>query len=567
MNPHFPIVAVLALASSGCLFAYKDAVRYSDLEAELQLRGVSLPNGSGVGVTQVEAPATGGGTNFLPNSSNAEFSGKTITDQNGNGTSSSHATTVGKNLYGTSTSMAGGITAIDVYLADDWLNTFGWYSGVPAVESNPLQNHSWVTWTSSSNATVRIDFAAERDGFLPITALYNSDFGSQTIPYAIPDVYAGMYNGISVGVSDGTHRTGTTSYDGSGRTKPEIVAPNNFTSFATPYVTAAAALLIDQADSNATAQTPLVVKATLLAAADKNISADWDQTATRPIDEVYGAGELDVYEAYFIQDAGQQSAGSVIKARGWNLANLGSNSSHDYTINVPAGFELRNLSSLVTWNREVTYSSRRGGSYASSLADLSLALITSDNTAIYTSDSTVDNLEHIWRDANNSLSAGTYTLRVATDDAAEYAIAWRSELYQDFSLWSSANFSEATPVELRDDADDPDGDGIPNRLEQAFGGDPEVEDTEILPVSQNIDSNGQRYLQIAFRRPSFENGLNYSVETVTDLNGTWTSAASAVELVQITSEGDTYDRYTYRRIEPQANQAQAFLRVVVTPAQ
>ena len=126
---------------------------------------------------------------------------------------------------------------------------------------------------------------------------------------------AHIYNGISVGVSDGTHRYGTTTYDGAGRTKPEIVAPGGipgsnpatqYTSFATPIVTAAAALLIDAAGSNAAAKDQLSLKAILLAGADKSISANWDQTPTRPIDDVYGAGELDIYQSYFIQQGGQQ---------------------------------------------------------------------------------------------------------------------------------------------------------------------------------------------------------------------------------------------------------------------
>ena len=70
-----------------------------------------------------------------------------------------------------------------------------------------------------------MDYAVNRDGFLPIVGIYNSDFGPQTIPSDISDTYGSIYNGITVGVSDGTHRYGTATYDGAGRTKPEIVAP------------------------------------------------------------------------------------------------------------------------------------------------------------------------------------------------------------------------------------------------------------------------------------------------------------------------------------------------------
>ncbi|MBL6912527.1 MAG: hypothetical protein ISR40_02555, partial [Puniceicoccaceae bacterium] len=86
-----------------------------------------MPTGNGIRVTQVESPFSGSGaTNFMPNAANSQFTGKTITDQTGGGTASSHGTTVGQNLYGNTTSMAPGITDIDVYEAEDWLNNKGW---------------------------------------------------------------------------------------------------------------------------------------------------------------------------------------------------------------------------------------------------------------------------------------------------------------------------------------------------------------------------------------------------------------------------------------------------------
>ncbi len=350
--------------------SYKDEVLYNQLANELSLRGISVPTGAGVAVTQVEAREDTNRNGILesyegytPNPTNSEFSGKTITDVSNLGQDpSSHGTWVGRNLYGNTSSISPGITNVSVYETNNFLNS-GWYSGTPSIESNPLQNHSWVNWFQNSNAPRRMDYAVNRDGFLPIVGIYNSDFGDQSRPSDIPDTYGSIYNGISVGVSDGTHRYGTTTYDGAGRTKPEIVAPGGipgsnpatqYTSFATPIVTAAAALLIDAAGSNTAAKDQLSLKAILLAGADKSISANWDQTPTRPIDDVYGAGELDIYQSYFIQQGGQQIAGSTIDTHGWNLANLGTNSSETYAINISSGFRLRKLSVLVTWNRKVT---------------------------------------------------------------------------------------------------------------------------------------------------------------------------------------------------------------------
>ncbi|MCH2073612.1 MAG: S8 family serine peptidase [Puniceicoccaceae bacterium] len=558
--------------------SYKDEVHYTQLINELSLRGVSVPTGAGVSVTQVESREDTNGSGqldsyegYIPNPSNSEFSGKTITDASNLGQDpSNHGTWVGRNLYGNTSSISPGITAVSVYEANNFINS-GWYSGTPPTESNPLQNHSWVNWFQNSNTSRRMDYAVNRDGFLPIVGIYNSDFGSQSTPSDIPDTYASIYNGITVGVSDGTHRYGTTTYDGAGRTKPEIVAPGGipglnpatqYTSFATPIVTAAAAYLIDAAGSNAAAKDQLSLKAILLAGADKSISANWDQTPTRPIDDVFGAGELDIYQSYFIQQGGQQIAGSIIGTHGWNLSNLSAYSSETYVINISSGFRLRKLSVIVTWNRKVK---KQGPYFNPTLANMSLELTDDgDNSSVQSSDSAIDNIEHIWRDLGSELEAGSYNLTVATNLTTDYAIAWRSELYQDYTLWSSNAFTSSTPSAEQDPTDDPDGDGIENQLEQAFGGDPETNDLSILPISETIEDGGQSYLQISYRKSDFENGLNYTVETVTDLNGTWSSSTSEVELISITSETGAYDRYTYRRVAPLSSHEKAFLRVSVT---
>jgi len=570
MTPHHVTFACFGLICCNQLvYGYQATIRYTDLVKELTLRELTIPDGTGVSVTQVETPVSGAlATDFMPNFGDAEFAGKTITDKSGGGISSSHATNVGRNLYGLTSSIAPGISTVDVYQSSDWLNNQGWRTGVPITEPNPLQSHSWVGFSSNNNATARMDFAVERDNFLPIAGLYNSDFGDQNISSDIPEIYGSMYNGITVGVSDGTHRTGVTSAsDGPGRIKPEIVAPNAFTSFATPYVTAAAAMLIESsAVYNADTYPQQVLKAILLAGANKSPFADWDQTILRPLDDIYGAGQLDVYESYFIQKAGQQTAGSTIDTRGWNLGNLSSSNSEAYTIHIPSGFTLRMLSVLVTWNRQVTkrefYLFTRFTPAA--LADISLELTDNSNSStVQNSDSAVDNIEHIWRGSGSELTAGNYTLTVATDAAVTYALAWRSELYQDYTLWSSTAFT-TTPLADQDPTDDPDKDGINNLLEQAFGGDPETNYLGILPISETVEDVGLSYLQISYRRPSFENGLTYTVETVTDLNGTWSSQSSEVELISIATEVDGFDRYTFRRVDPISEHEKAFLRVSIS---
>jgi hypothetical protein len=159
----------LLLLTSAAFGAYKDTIRHTELANELNLRGISVPTGSGVSVTQVEA---GSVSNYLADINNSEFSGKTITARSGASGSLGHATTVGKNLYGNATGIAIGITQIDGYLTDDFLDNNGWgTTGTPSTENNPLQNHSYIGNTPISAYTLKMDYAVDRDGFLPIAGL------------------------------------------------------------------------------------------------------------------------------------------------------------------------------------------------------------------------------------------------------------------------------------------------------------------------------------------------------------------------------------------------------------
>ena len=67
-------------------------------------------------------------------------------------------------------------------------------------------------------------------------------------PLSVP-LLSHLFNGIAVGRSDGNHEAGgtLTGYDRADRMKPEMVAPASATSYATPLVSGASALLIETA--------------------------------------------------------------------------------------------------------------------------------------------------------------------------------------------------------------------------------------------------------------------------------------------------------------------------------
>ena len=559
------------------LFATLTAgMRYGELARTLELRGLARPTGAGVPVTQVEARedtdrngSTDADEGYAPDTGNAEFTGKSVRLRSATGLNpSGHATTVGRFLYGRETGLAPGITDIDVYEAWDWLSNRGWGGGTPETEPNPLQNHSWVGDRSTADATLRMDFAAVRDGFLPVAGLKNNfNDGGDTVPV----IYGAVYNGLAVGRSDGNHRAGTTpDADGPGRTKPEIVAPESTTSWATAQVTAAAALLIESAGADTTAARPLVLKATLLAGADKSPFSGWAQTTERPIDAVFGAGQLDVYANHFIQAAGRQAEGGVIGARGWNRAALPDGATHTYTLDVPPGFEARDLSVVVTWHRQVTREETGFGPfsrtvYTPNVANLALELRDPGGNLIARSDSTVDNLEHIWRGgAEAALPEGTHALVITGDHAADYAIAWRATLWQDYPLWSASAFPENVLPSDRDPEDDPDNDGMANRLEQAFGGDPATADAAAhRPALRTVPEDGKHYLEITYRHPTFANGLDYRVETATHPEGPWSDDPADVAEVARVADGGRFEERTFRRTASVETGTRGFLRVTV----
>ena len=556
------LVAVCFLgAALNLSAAYRETIGYNRLVTELQLRGLPVPTGAGLRVTQVEAPANEAG-DYRPNPSNAEFTGISFHLQSGTSGNSNHATTAGQVMYGSATSMAYGISDVDVYQTNDWISGKG-YGGInPMVDNNPLQNHSWVG-TGPDTISRSLDFAAERDGFLAVVGMPNSS----TDIVAVPTVYAQTYNTLSVGLSNGNHKSGLTTSDGTGRIKPEIVGVNSATSFATPQVTAAAALLIEAAGTNTNARHQLSLKAILLAAADKSSFAAWSRTPTQPIDTHFGAGRLDVYESYWIQQAGQQGHGAgAIGPRGWDFSTI-SGIPRNYSLSVPDGFRLEDVSVLLTWNRSIDVVGR-GPTRSFSVTTYNLNLTLRDNDANVVDESTSDvqNIEHLWISGNDVLEAGNYTLEVfqtSSGTNVPYALAWRGRLVQDFELWAETVFPAGTDAADMTPAADPDGDGVVNLMEYALGTDPLSPSTADLPTPLRLTIGDDQFLALSYPRPPHDNGVTYTVETSEDLQS-WSSAPGDVVAVSITPHPDgVREIHTYRRAVPITAEDRGFLRLRV----
>ena len=408
---------------------YLDDIGYTALRAEL---GAALPTGAGVGVTQVEANTIGTGLSYMPDINNSDFAGKTISARSGASAVSGHASTVGVFYYGITGSVSPGVNTIDVYNADLWV-----YSGslktnttsAPAGESRKIQNHSWIGSVDSGGSIDldilrRFDFAIQRDDFLSVAGVNNGS-GS-----GIPALLANAYNGISVGLTNGEHSTGVSTVDGAGRVKPEMVAPQLATSFATPMVSSAGAMLRGAAPT--AGQHSVTLKAMLLAGATKDQFANWNRTTTRPMDAHYGAGQLNVFHSYHILAAGQQaaSASTSVDKRGWDY-NTTLTTARQYFFDIPAGDSASRLSAALTWNRIIADTipgPASWGNPSSAAPDLALRIYQATGftkgALVDESVSPVDNIEHLYE---ATLPPGRYALEVTGNQTGvAYGLAWNT---------------------------------------------------------------------------------------------------------------------------------------------
>ncbi len=434
-----PLLGLLLFAALACSAAmaraqsYQDEMGYTSLANRL---GANMPTGVGITATLVEANTSTSGTNaYMPD----PIAGKTFIDLTGGGTSSPHADIVAANLLGTS-GAAPGISTVNVYEADSWLQTgfLNWQqpSG-PNLEpaNNPrVVNCSWdgdygPPDSSNNDVLRRLDYVIDRDNVFVAVAVDNGS-GPLNKP-----LVANAYNAVAVGLSNGVSSYGPTLLgDGAGRSKPDIVAPSYETSYATPWVTGAAADLLQVAGQNpsyadANAHTE-VIKAILMAGANKDAFTTYTRTPTAPLDPQFGAGQLSIDRSYQILTCGEQAPGTTpVATTGWDWSSLaGGTTTRTYYFDVPAG-QAQDFAAILTWNRQIALSTPTNpATLTPSLADLDLKLFQTSpsGTLVDSSISTVDNVQQVFQRA---LPAGQYALQVTASGslsaAWNYGLAWQ----------------------------------------------------------------------------------------------------------------------------------------------
>lgn len=415
---------------------WKDDIGYTRLQ---QTFTSGVPSAPANGVTQAEAPD--GSANYAPDTASSLFAGNTFTLQSGASGANGHAQTVASYFYGNTSSLLNAPLPVDLYNANNWLGTGFLNYGTannPATEYRRVQNHSWISHfdttqltTSQIDAAVssinqRLDYAILVDGFTGVVGMGN---GAST---TLPDLLGQSYHTISVGLVNGNHSAGFTAYDTTGRMKPDLVAFEGVTSFSTPQVASAAALISEKLRNSystslsVNADYPRLTKALLLAGAAKEPLSSWSRAdTTKPYDAVYGAGALNVLLAYRILNAGpfSYSTSALVANTGWSVASVGGNPPSTRTRTYY--FEITGssvpFSAALTWHRLFAQTV--------TLENLNLALY-NVNTGTFNlgsqvdaSTSTVDNVEHIYR---SSLAPGRYALQVTGTNPTTYALAWRT---------------------------------------------------------------------------------------------------------------------------------------------
>jgi Subtilase family len=366
------------------------------------------------------------------------------------GTNSWHAQNVATNFYRIPGGAATNVAHVDNFEADYFYNSIV-TATLPTNINDRVVNQSFIFNNSSVSDQQTIDSAYDN-----YAAQFNTLFvsgagngaGSGNNGFVNPP--ATCYNGIGVGVSDGSSSIGPTIDNG--RVKPDLIAPGGATSFSTPYVAGAAALLIqaglrgDGGSDTNSAFDMRTIKALLLNGAIK--PDDWTNTAPSPLDYRYGAGVLNVFNSYEQLAGGKHgdivsttvssggahpptgAMGTVGALSGWDFNTNNSSSipfSQDevnhYYFNVTNGTDNAAFTATATlvWNRQ------RNQTAINNL-DLFLYNAASSNL-VAASTSAVDNVEHIFIP---KLPQGRYDLQVwmsasginPVNNSEPYALAW-----------------------------------------------------------------------------------------------------------------------------------------------
>jgi Subtilase family len=405
-------------------------------------------NGTGIRVAQPEG-GDGTSTNWEVNPGApqqpsslfiyASSNGTTNSFPNTVGAESPHANGVAQNFYGLAYGVATNVAHVDNLEANYFINQY--IEGNLAVDAlvvNQSFSFGALAVTNQQAVDSAYDDYAEAFGTFFVSAANN--FGPDSTNVCAPGT---SYNCISVGAyANSTYYNSIGPTIDNGRCKPDITASAGATSYSTPLVSGAVAVLMQAglrgdggSDTNA-ASDMRTIKALLLNGAVKPLG--WTNASSSPLDARYGAGMLNVFNSYQQLTRGKNNSSAtnlispgaqhppvtgtntVPSGSGWNFQSLASSATNDavnhYFFNVSNG----TVTATLVWNRQLG---------ETDINDLDLFLFdAASSNLVACSTSRVDNVEHIFLP---KLAAGRYDLQVlknggtnVVSDAETYALAW-----------------------------------------------------------------------------------------------------------------------------------------------
>ena len=166
-------------------------------------------------------------------------------------------------------------------------------------------------------------------------------------------------------------------------------------------------------------------------------------------------------------------------------------------------------------------------------------------------------------------SGATFTVNLAAPINASVILGAQQQtvvtLQACFASWQALKFSVAERANqaISGPTADPDGDGVNNLLEYAFGFEPKTANSAAQPVVGTVTIGGLDYLTLAYRRlvPASPD-LTYTPQATGDLAGVWD--ATPVPLSGPVANGDGTETVTYRDATPFTGATKRFLRLKVT---
>jgi hypothetical protein len=403
----------------------------------LQAQDPSL-TGSGVIVAQIESAPNPLQFEVNPQSAGQRASlfayrsslGPASTYPNHVGSESAHADEVAYDFYGVNSGVAQGVRRVVNYETDYF------YASIilPRVATTARvfnQSFEFGSHDAAQDQTYDDYIAA----YHTVVASGIGNGGGILTP-------ADCYNGLGVGAYGGSSSTGPTA---DGRCKPDITAPGGATSFSTPVVSGAAAVLIQggrrQGVNAPAAVDSRTVKALLLTGAVK--PSGWSHTATAPLDPNYGAGILNVFNSYAELAGGRQRPAASGLSRAGH-APLADGAASD----AQRGWDYRGLTGAVAAEGVSHYRIMAGGTGAliatlawnkrygaSAINRLELYVYNGAGQLLASSVSAVDNVQQVYL---KGLAAGLYEIEVVkiagpvgspgvVSSREVYAVAWDFE--------------------------------------------------------------------------------------------------------------------------------------------